>query len=139
MITITLGKLARTEAALARLSQMQLPMKAAYPAAKLVKLATPELQTYHEKRSGLFERLGDKRDATQADVAAGIAKVGETVTAIKPEHLEEFAKEMKELEAIEVSLAVNAIDVKLLESATISPGDLMVLEPFLTEEAPKAS
>lgn len=133
-VETTLGKLVGAGDALGRLTQHSLPMKPAYHIAKLARLASDEIKVYHDKRQALVKELGEERDANPLERAQGNLKVFE----VKTENLKKFTDAMNELAEIAVTVAWGPVPVKWLEAISITPSDLIMLEPVLTEVEPPA-
>lgn len=134
-IETTLGALADASQALGRLAQRSLPIRVAYDVKKLIQLATPELQNFHEQREKLIVEFGAERTATKAEVDAGVRQPGEKVFAVKPARMDAFVKRERALREIAVALHWRRVKVSALgERAEIAAADLLVLEPLLEDD-----
>lgn len=131
-VTILLGKLAAADAALARLANLQLPIKAAYHVAKLGRLAAQEIEIFYEQRNALIKELGEEREATPAEVATG--RQGR-VMAVLPANHETFTARLKELTDHEVTIPWGPIDPAILGERLITPADLIALGPLMKDPA----
>lgn len=129
-ITLTLGELARASSALARLANMPLPIKASYWLSKLVRLALAEVRSYEEQRNAAIKRYGTARPAWPDEIAKGSDKEIIEIKADDPQ-FDAFSAEIKELQAVEVTLPVAPIDLDALPcTVEISASDLMSLAPL---------
>jgi hypothetical protein len=127
MITTTLGTLAAAAPALGRLAAQPLPVKSAYTVAKLLKLAGAEIDLFTERRNALIQELGEEKDGGQGEGR---------VVQVKPHYVPTFTARLTELAAIEVTLAVDPLDVTALpDTITVSPADLVLLGPLVTDPA----
>lgn len=115
--------------AMAVFAQKELPAKAAYRVAKLVRKMTEEHRDYEKARSDAISKYGEK-------VQVKIQGVDQEGFKVKPEHNEAFGAEMQALLDAEVELEGCAViawaDIEKLE---LAPAVLADLEPFI--EAPK--
>jgi predicted ATP-dependent protease len=106
---------------LGNLGKMVLPIKTAHKLSKLTKMVNEELKTYDESRQKLVQKY-----KTDDPEDKGMVK-------IKPECVEEFNKEYKELVEIEVELNWEPMTYSELGDITISAVDLNALELFIKE------
>lgn len=129
-ITTTLGELAKAHSALTKLAAMPLPIKAAYWLSKLARLAVAEVRGYEEQRTAAVKRYGTARQATPAELANGSDKEIVEVKAGDPK-IDAFLAELKELQAVEVTLPVAPINLDALpDTVEITAADLMALAPL---------
>ena len=109
--------------AMAVFAQKELPAKAAYRVAKLVRKMTDEHRDFEKARFEAAKRLGDKDEKSDT-------------YKVKPENAEAFGAEMQALLDEEVDLEgctmINFSDIEKLE---LAPAVLADLESFI--EAPK--
>lgn len=102
------------------LGKKALPAKTAYRVGKLVRKCLAEVRDYEQSRLKLIQRLGEETD-----------KEKQTWT-VKPENLDEFVKEMQDMDAEVVTLEGCAkIDMQTLEKIEIEPIYIAALEPIL--------
>lgn len=115
--------------ALAVFAQKELPAKASYRVAKLVRKMTNEHRDYEKARSDAISKYGEK-------VQVKVQGVDQEGFKVKPENQEAFAAEMRALLDTEVELEGCAtIAWADVENLAIAPAVLADLEPFI--EAPK--
>lgn len=107
---VKLKQVLEGETALAKLSEMKLPIKVSYRIKRIIDKVIPEIKAYNEKRNELFEELGKENE--------------DKTRSILPENLETFRAKIKELEEVEVEL--NFEKIKLTDL-----GDAMYIEPNL--------
>lgn len=132
-IPTTLGHLAAAAPALARLAAQPLPVTPAYHIAKLVRCAAVEVDLFTDRRNALITELGRERDATPAEVAAGL--VG-PVMQVAPEHIATYQARIAELAAIATTLEAAPVDLAALgDRVQVSPADLLALGPLVSEPA----
>ena len=117
MITTTLGKINDANEALSRLGNTKLPIKQSYSISKLINLLNVELKNFQLQHKKLLEEFGVKKLVE-----------GNEALICKPENVDVFQKQYKELCDVEVEINYNPVEVKLLEISAI---DLIVLEPFI--------
>ena len=119
---VTLNQVLSAMPALSQFAQKEMPAKAAYRISKLVKKLTSESRDLQEQRNRLIEKYGHKVD-----------EGGQEVTKVKPENIEDFTAEMKELLAVEVELeGVAQIKFADIENLKFSPAVLVDLD-FMIE------
>ncbi len=131
-VTTTLGKLVGVEQALGRLAQQQLPGKVSYHVAKMARLVGQEAKHFHDTRQAAIKELGEERDATDLEKAHGHTRVNE----VTPANVPAFNARMDDLAAVSVTIDWAPIHVAWLETLSLTPNDLLLMEPVLTEEAP---
>ena len=114
------GELLASTDALKKLAAMPLRGAAALRVARVLKAAQDELATYEEARVALVKRMGAADD-----------NGGFSVTA---ENLEEFATEIREMQAVEITLPGERIALESLGDALVTAGDMMALDWLFSEE-----
>lgn len=120
-MTVTLNQVFAAEEALKRLSEMKLPVKAAWAVSKLLRLAGAEIEHAHSQRNGWITELGTEKD-------------GQKVIEPDSPGRDEFFKRLTDLMAVEVEIAWTPLAIAELGEVQMAPGDLLVLEPFLKDE-----
>lgn len=111
-IKTTLGKLAAAERGLTAIGELDLRGTKLYHAAKLQRLATAEISIFAEKKHAIIKELGEQR--------------GESMF-VKTENLEQWQTRIKELAAIEVSIAWAPLKVADLGDAALKASDYNAL------------
>ena len=116
-MTIKLESIQEAKPALEALIQKDMSMSAAYKVSKLVKAINAELKNYDELRIKLLQDIGSTLDDTGNNYVIPVDK------------RQIFAEKMQELLAVEVEVP-EKIDISG-ENISISPDQLLALEPFL--------
>jgi hypothetical protein len=116
-MTIKLESIQEAKPALEALIQKDMSMAAAYKVSKLVKAINAELKTYDEMRIKLLQDIGSTLNETGDNYVIPVDK------------RQIFAEKMQELLAVEVEVP-EKIDISG-EDISISPDQLLALEPFL--------
>lgn len=129
---VTLGQITDAEPALKTLSGLRLPIKSSYRIAKLLRTAQAELEIFRERRNDIIKELGEDRPTTGAERAqTGL----DTITSVKAEKLAEFFQRETELRDIKVPLDWEPLEASILDGQSLTPGEVLALEPFLKAEA----
>lgn len=111
-------------------AQKELPAKAAYRVAKLVKKLQSEARDLQEQRTKLIEKYGEKVKRP------GPGGKEQEFTEVTPENIETFTDEMKALLAEEVELeGVAPVKFADIEKLNLSPAVLADLDFMI--EAPE--
>ena len=116
-MTIKLESIQEAKPALEALIQKDMSMAAAYKVSKLVKAINAELKNYDEMRIKLLQDIGSTLNETGDNYVIPVDK------------RQIFAEKMQELLAVEVEVP-EKIDISG-EDISISPDQLLALEPFL--------
>lgn len=116
-MTIKLESIQEAKPALEALIQKDMSMAAAYKVSKLVKAINAELKNYDEMRIKLLQDIGSTLNETGDNYVIPVDK------------RQIFAEKMQELLAVEVEVP-EKIDISG-ENISISPDQLLALEPFL--------
>lgn len=116
-MTIKLESIQEAKPALEALIQKDMSMSAAYKVSKLVKAINAELKNYDELRIKLLQDIGSTLNETGDNYVIPVDK------------RQIFAEKMQELLAVEVEVP-EKIDISG-EDISISPDQLLALEPFL--------
>jgi hypothetical protein len=95
---------------------------------KLQRLAVSELKDFEERRNALIAELGEERPPTGAERAR---HGGAPIMAVKPEHMTEYAKRVKELLAVTVTIPWGPITRDMVKDYPDIVGkDLIELGPL---------
>lgn len=131
-ISTTLGSLVVAEPALQLLAKLELPERTAYHVAKLLRLVSPELKHFHEKREAYIKEYGEERETTAEEKAAGM---GERVTSVTDEKREAFIAKVEELALVPVELAWRPIKISALTGSKLKAEDILpLLDTFLIDD-----
>lgn len=131
-IHATLGELVSMTPALNRLAAITNPPQLVYHIVKLIKLIRPEWEQYEEQRMALLKKYGTERQPTEAEAEQmGSAPVYEVK---EPTKYTQFAADMKDLLASEVTIAWKPIAFSALSKADVAAADILALDPLLSFE-----
>jgi hypothetical protein len=133
-VRTTLGQLVAADAALARLAQLALPVKAAYHLKKLRALAGAELKLFYEQRLELAKMFGTPRAPTPDESA----RLGPSdVYDVQGPALGAFNEKFAELCDVQVQLACGPFELSWLGELPVTTVDLEALGLLvaLAEEA----
>ena len=125
MITITMSDLLNSVETLQKLSQKDFKAKLAWQIARLLKAAEAEVQSFNDARMAAIRKYGEKDEN------------GELITdekgscKIVTENVETFSNEINDLVKTEVEINANKIKIEELENLDFTPGDMVILEPFI--------
>lgn len=117
MLSTNIKSILNAREAAKKLMGQELPVKASYRVAKLIKAMNGEIAIYDEERIRLCEKYGE------LDKDKGEYKISETT---------EFYEALNSLLDIEVSLDVTK--VSLPETLNITPSDILNLSDFIEIE-----
>jgi hypothetical protein len=117
---VKLGELKNAEMVLSKLAQAQLPMKTSFSIAKLIRASSEDLKDFEGKRIVLVKKYGDQKEDGNVQV--------------KPENIEAFLNEMRELTDITLNIDVERIKLSDLQSLQFSAIELSALEPFIEDD-----
>ena len=127
MIEFTVEELLLAENALSRLAYANVPIAVAYQVSKIVKTVSNELKTIRENQLKLAEKYGEKDEDGKLVERDGIYPV-------KPEHQEEFSKEMQALLKETCNLNINKISIERLDGCiNFSASEFNTLEKFFMD------
>lgn len=103
---------------LRRLADAELPASVSFKLARTIRKVSAELETFNKTRMGLFEKLGEK--------------TGDSYR-IPAEKMDEFAKELQGLLAVEIELDVKPLKLAELNGCNLRPRDMLDLERFVED------
>lgn len=127
MITITLKEIIDGINVLKEVSMKQLPGRAAFQLARILREVEKEYTLFQKNRQALIEKYGEKGEN-------GVLLLDEEQKYhINKEDILIFNKEIDDLINSLVGLNVNQISLEDLESETFTPQQMMVLEPFIED------
>jgi hypothetical protein len=120
VITIQVGQLVNSAAAIKNVLAAKLPVKTAYHMSRIAKAFNKELETYEEQRNRLIVELGEADEKGNTQVTE----------ANKPE----FFKQLNELLVVELKVDLDPVKVDALgDKAEVAAQDLLACESFITE------
>lgn len=126
MVKLTNKEILEKVNVLGEISSRKLPVKVSYAISKNISKVERELKHYNKERQKLIEEYCLKEDD-------GTLKITDRNYDIDPERLEDFNKEINELQEIEVEMDIHKFNIELLNSYEMSPGELMCID-FMIEE-----
>lgn len=120
-IETTLGSLERGLPALksvaTKIQDKDVPAKVKYHVGKLCRLVDVEIETFDKMRTDLVKELGDQRDPTPEERAAGKL---DKVYQVKAENGDEFVRRYRDAESVRVTIQWGPIQVDWLEKTNVS-------------------
>lgn len=126
MIKMTNKEILEKVNVLGELTARKLPVKVSYAIGKNISKVERELKHYNKERQKLIKEYCLKEDD-------GTLKITEGNYDIDPKRLEDFNKEINELQEIEVEIDIHKFNIELLDGYEMSPGELMCID-FMIEE-----
>ncbi|WP_415330903.1 hypothetical protein [Clostridium perfringens] len=126
MVKMTNKEILEKVNVLGELTARKLPVKVSYAIGKNISKVERELKHYNKERQKLIEEYCLKEDD-------GTLKITEGNYDIDPKRLEDFNKEINELQEIEVEIDIHKFNIELLDGYEMSPGELMCID-FMIEE-----
>ncbi|AMN31766.1 DUF1617 family protein [Clostridium perfringens] len=126
MIKMTNKEILEKVNVLGELTARKLPVKVSYAIGKNISKVERELKLYNKERQKLIEEYCLKEDD-------GTLKITEGNYDIDPKRLDDFNKEINELQEIEVEIDIHKFNIELLDGYEMSPGELMCID-FMIEE-----
>mgnify|MGYP001560352671 CR=1 FL=1 len=115
---------------LGQLTQMKLPTKVSYAIAKNIDKIQSVLKIYNDEKQKLIDQYSVKDKE-------GKTLIGEdNQITIQKELLEEWTKDIKELNEIENDIAIHKFNIDALLNSTceMSPGEFMLIDYMIEEE-----
>jgi hypothetical protein len=112
---------------LGELSQKPLPIKVSYAIAKNITRIDSELKVYNSERQKLIEKYAEKDDK---------GKVATDETGqfkLKPQCIDEWNTDIKELLAIENEISIHKFKLSELDGHSMKPAELMLIEYMIEE------
>ncbi|HAT4339395.1 TPA: DUF1617 family protein [Clostridium perfringens] len=126
MVKMTNKEILEKVNVLGEITARKLPVKVSYAIGKNISKVERELKLYNKERQKLIEEYCLKEDD-------GTLKITEGNYDIDPKRLEDFNKEINELQEIEVEIDIHKFNIELLNGYEMSPGELMCID-FMIEE-----
>lgn len=115
---LTIAQIKNAEPVVAKLLNVELPIKVSYRFTRIVKAFAEELKYFEDSRMKLFDKYGeDQEDGTRK---------------IKDEYQQQFFADLTSILNEEVDFKFDhKIDINLLEDVKLTPIELSSLEPWL--------
>lgn len=109
------------------ISNKELPIKVSYALAKNISKIEKELEIYNKEREKLIEKYSvkDKNNQTVIDENNQIQ--------IQDECLEDWNKDIKELQNIEVKIDIHKFKLEELNGYNMTPAELMAIDYMIEE------
>lgn len=126
MIRVTLRDVLEGQEALQKLSNQQLPGRAAFRIGRLLKKLEDVLASYNEVRTSLLEKYAKHKEDGSFEVNDKNEYIFEDVNV--------FIEEMNKLIMEEVEVEADPIDFKSIENVSFTPVEVTLLEPFIKFE-----
>ena len=111
---------------LAELSNKEMPIKISYRIAKILDALGGEYDFYRKKIQNILQKYGEKDDEGQLIIKDN------QVPFIK-EYADAAAKELEELQDIDINLPDVKINISELEDIKLTPLQVNALKPFIEE------
>jgi hypothetical protein len=129
-IRMHLGQIVDAVPAMRSLESAAWPIQTAYQIGELCNKLDEKLKLWSDQRNKLVTKFGSERPSTQEEKAAGQP---EKVTAVTPDNLAEFDRQMQALNATPVVLDMAPIEMKMAEMPAdlrVAPRDLRMALAF---------
>lgn len=125
---MTIFQLISTSETLQNIVDQKLPFFLAYKFAKIIKVVDENREFYGQSLNKLINEYGEKDEN-------GELKQVENGFAIQPDKIAEFNEEVTKLQSIEITDELPKFTFSDFENKIeLSPRDLILLEPFISEE-----
>lgn len=124
---LTNKKILKDAMTIGAISNKELPIKVSYALAKNISKLEKELEIYNKEREKLIEKysIKDKNNQTVID--------GNNQIQIKDECLEDWNKDIKELQDIEVEIDIHKFKLEELNGYNMTPAELMAIDYMIEE------
>ena len=119
-----LGVLVGAEPAIGRLAEEKLPFQAAYRVTKLLRAVGEEIRHFHEERNKLVRSYGEPRNGGGPE---------DIVVLPTSPNFPAFRDKLEELAAVQITLALDPLDLAAIPTLSIAATDLFQLGPLMKE------
>ncbi len=109
------------------ISNKELPVKVSYALAKNISKLEKELQIYNQERDKLIEKYSVKDDDNKTVIDEN------NQIKIQDKYLEDWNKDIKELQEIEVEIDIHKFKLEELNGYNMTPAELMAIEYMIEE------
>jgi hypothetical protein len=109
-------------AGLQKLAEAELPAAVSFRVARTIRKIGAELEAFQKTRLEMFRRFGQEQDGGYR---------------IPPEKIAEFQAQLAGLLAVEIEIDAKPLLLADLNGCNLRPRDMLDLEKFVVEEAPK--
>lgn len=123
----TISDIISANAIFTKILSSEFTAKQSYVIAKLLKNINEEMESFNNAREELIIKYAEKDENGEVIITEGNAK-------IETEHLADFQNELNDLLYLEIELKGNKIPFEWLEKLTLTPQEILILEPFLDME-----
>jgi hypothetical protein len=125
MVEVTLLELAQAEEVFRRIANQPMKAAASFKVSKVIKAIANEMKIADEERYKLIEKYGEHDENGQ------LRKDDSTNTfPIKEECKMDFMKESNDLFSTVSKIQIDKLDGHILEDMTLTPLDILKIEPF---------
>ncbi|SCJ49797.1 Uncharacterised protein [uncultured Clostridium sp.] len=109
------------------ISNKELPVKVSYALAKNISKIEKELQIYNTEREKLIEKYSVKDDDNKTVIDEN------NQIKIQDKYLEDWNKDIKELQEIEVEIDIHKFKLEELNGYNMTPAELMAIDYMIEE------
>lgn len=109
------------------ISNKELPVKVSYALAKNISKIEKELQIYNTEREKLIEKYSVKDDDNKTVIDEN------NQIKIQDKYLEDWNKDIKELQGIEVEIDIHKFKLEELNGYNMTPAELMAIDYMIEE------
>lgn len=109
------------------ISNKELPIKVSYALAKNISKIEKELEIYNKEREKLIEKYSVKDESGKTVIDEN------NQIKIQDIHLEDWNKDIKELQGIEVEIDIHRFKLEELNGYNMTPAELMAIDYMIEE------
>lgn len=109
------------------ISNKELPVKVSYALAKNISKLEKELEIYNKEREKLIEKYSVKDDDNKTVIDEN------NQIKIQDKYLEDWNKDIKELQEIEVEIDIHKFELEELNGYSMTPAELMAIDYMIGE------
>lgn len=109
------------------ISNKELPIKVSYALAKNISKIEKELEIYNKEREKLIEKYSVKDESGKTVIDEN------NQIKIQDIHLEDWNKDIKELQGIEVEIDIHRFKLEELNGYNMTPAELMTIDYMIEE------
>lgn len=124
---LTNKKILNNAMTIGAISNKELPVKVSYALAKNISKLEKELQIYNQERDKLIEKYSVKDDDNKPVIDEN------NQFKIQDKYLEDWNKDIKELQEIEVEIDIHKFKLEELNGYNMTPAELMAIEYMIEE------
>ncbi|MBC8630257.1 DUF1617 family protein [[Eubacterium] tenue] len=127
MMKLTNKKILNDAMTIGAISNKELPVKVSYALAKNISKIEKELQIYNTERERLIEKYSVKDDDNKTVIDEN------NQIKIQDKYLEDWNKDIKELQEIEVEIDIHKFKLEELNGYNMTAAELMAIEYMIEE------